>query len=532
MNIACLRIFLGSICKIGTTSGHVNPAFRGNTRVTCLSFWAVPGPGVSSTGASSGGPGRNQTLLQSLKPGGPRPPLCAAMAGGKRAGGGAGLAAQNAALMEQLAALTKLVDDLRKELATLKKKDVDPKPAAGNGNCDEGLSKGVAPRPAGRGGFEATLPKQKDTTPARNSWVTVGAKKENKQKDGTKAPALKLRPGDWPVPPVEVRDLRGGGEGVCLATQIEGEQLYRDLKDAGGKIALITIKPIEAAGDKSRKIDLKALNAEGRLVVLERHLTPVGEKIKATYEKTATVNEATLELSNTTKKIVIKAVKEYCPPALYNRLRLRPQEALNTWLEEQGCRRKVLYGFKPTVKAVGDSEWIEAIMVIKEKDVVTFHKLSGKDGLFVNLYRTGEQGEDAWRIVRFEPGTTLAAAREKRRLHEEAAHGLVFGRWGLGVRFPKDDFQNRAKNIFRTEAAKKETERLGQKFYELTKEPPWVDFEEAKDQLEKKWKWDVAYRLKDPVRNLDCSGKQCAACCFEKSYEPYHLVLGGNGLFI
>ena len=77
------------------------------------------------------------------------------MAGGKRAGGGAGLAAQNAALMEQLAALTKLVDGLRKELATLKKKDVDPKPAAGNGNCDEGLSKGVAPRPAGRGGFEA-----------------------------------------------------------------------------------------------------------------------------------------------------------------------------------------------------------------------------------------------------------------------------------------------------------------------------------------------------------------------------------------
>ena len=35
-----------------------------------------------------------------------------------------------------------------------------------------------------------------------------------------------------------------------------------------------------------------------------------------------------------------------------------------------------------------------------------------------------------------------------------------------------------------------------------------------------------SYRLNDPVNNLDCSGKQCAACCFEKSYEPYHLEEG------
>ena len=35
-----------------------------------------------------------------------------------------------------------------------------------------------------------------------------------------------------------------------------------------------------------------------------------------------------------------------------------------------------------------------------------------------------------------------------------------------------------------------------------------------------------SYRLNDPVNDLDCSGKQCAGCCFEKIYEPYHLEEG------
>ncbi len=62
--------------------------------------------------------------------------------------------------------------------------------------------------------------------------------------------------------------------GVALASQDMGEQVYDELavgeRACAGPMAVITPRPMEGVGRRGRDIHVKALNGEGRLVVVKR----------------------------------------------------------------------------------------------------------------------------------------------------------------------------------------------------------------------------------------------------------------------
>ena len=387
------------------------------------------------------------------------------------------LTKQNAALVAQLTEMTKLISELRSEIADLKKLSQKTAPALTSEKPrEEGAWVSVKVK-----GRKASEPVSKESRTSET--VPVEAKGER---------GLELRDEDWPVKVLKAQELCDGAEGVAMMGQVEGERLYKDLVDAGGKMAIVTPRRIEEAGDKCRELIVKAKTREGRLVMVKRCLTNIGDKIKGGFEKRAALDESTLTVGNHTQRMVLKVGRVDCHEALYPKARMSPKEVIDGWLIKQGVKDKVLYMSKPIVKNAKEAEWIESVIIVKDDSRDKFHKLAGKNGVFVNIFRDGSEGEDLWRVVRFEKGTSVDDALAKALLHPNSAHGLVWGPWGIGVRVPKDNFQNNVHKLFGAEVAKRETDRIGAKMYEIGKVPPWVEFDDLSAELKTKWGWSIS----------------------------------------
>ena len=64
---------------------------------------------------------------------------------------------------------------------------------------------------------------------------------------------------------------------------------------------------------------------------------------------------------------------------------------------------------------------------------------------------------------------------------------------GLGVRVPKGDFMDMVGKFVNPMSAAKEIRRQGQKIYEVSRAPPWLDADELVMTLRAQWSWDVDY---------------------------------------
>ena len=424
-----------------------------------------------------------------LLPSGLSPCACAMARGSSRDE----LVAQNAALMGQLKAMTLVVEELRKEIALLRGdrgvgkaggKPSDPKQPAKPEKKEN--------QPGGEAFPSQAVPGWQEVKPKRKKKGPASSEVEEKQEMASPPTGHRLRKDDWAVPVVDSRDLCDGATGVALVNQVEGERIFCLLHKSTGNMAVITPKAVAEAEDKSREIPVKVLTSTGRLAIVKRYLTEVGEgKVKPSYEKAKVVTDSTLEMQNSTTKLVLKCVRGLCPGGIYQQFKADPRVAVDAFMKKNGAGKDVLYTYRPAVKKVKDHEWVEAILVIRRTSLDRLHKISGEDGIFLSLFRDGSPGEDQWRIVRCDAGMTLDGVLDKIRLHRGAAHGAVWGQWGLGIRIPKQDFKAKAAKLFGKATARKVQEREGQQFYEASNRPPWASFDDFTKELKTKWEWDV-----------------------------------------
>ena len=387
-----------------------------------------------------------------------------------------------ATLREQNKELMELIKELREEISALRK--------------------------GKQGQMEAPSPKnQNDTKPnaGAQGWETQdkrkksGKKRSDKQvatpptKEATEpqAPKLKLRAEDWNLTVGEGKDFHDGAGVVALLAQDAGERIYADLKGASGNMGMLTPRIISDAGERSKLIEVKAINEHGRLVLLKRFLTTIGEytQIRPTSESSKMKTAETLDLVNNTVKVVLKVAKIPCKAALFARAKASPLTEVTKYLVQKELRDKVLFSTRPLHKEIKGSEWIESILTVKMEHLKTFHKLSGEAGVFFSIFREGNDIEKQWRIAKFAEDTTLDQALEKNNHYATASHGLVLGPWGIGMRLATNNFIDNVQKIFGEAAAAKEREKQGQKFYEISKIPPWVDFAAIKSKLEEKLEW-------------------------------------------
>jgi len=388
---------------------------------------------------------------------------------------------QNDALSKQLESMTDLIRELKSEIASLreiKRKDLAE-------------TQRSVPDPAPPLQAEWVDVKTKKNSGLQQTGQGNQKKVEGEDKAGIQKPALSLRAEDWPVPILKSEDLKDGAQGIILLSQTEGEKFYNDLATASGRIGLITPKPIMGAGDKCRAVEVKIVTAAGRLTVAARHLTSIGEgnPIKAKYEKQTEMKSASVEIEDKSLKVVVKVADVVCHESLYDKAVRNPQPVISEWLATHLGRENVLHMTRPMVKKVNTAGWVESILTIRKSALEKFHKASGRNGVFTKVYRTGNATDDALRIVRFDPGAAVDDALTRARLHGDAAHGLEWGPWGLGVRVPKDGFADKVKRMFGKEKAKAEVERIGGSIYEISKLPPWVEYEDVQAQLLAKWNW-------------------------------------------
>ena len=76
---------------------------------------------------------------------------------------------------------------------------------------------------------------------------------------------------------------------------------------------------------------------------------------------------------------------------------------------------------------------------------------------------------------------------------EGIAWVVACGKRGLGIRVPEDTFENVLVKILGVTDATKELKKYNQVIYEISKAPPWVDFDDLKGALIATWKWEVDF---------------------------------------
>ena len=404
----------------------------------------------------------------------------------------ASLEAQNAALLVQMAALTEIVKGLRDELAALR---VTRSEGEARGSQRVVVS-ATTPATAVTKATERK-PKGERVNHEDGKWTPVKRKKRQlvkKPESGDKT-ELSLRADDWNVP-VNISDdeFTDKGAGISVRSQADGERIFEELKGSVGRMAVVTPKAIEAAETKSTELQCKMVNDAGRLIILKRYLTLIGDKnVKALYLAKENQDKQTLAVGDASVRVVFQMCEKHMSETEYKNAKKSPRAALMAWLEKHELNKTVLYMTQPYVKSVYGNEWIEGVASIRKDSLPSFLKISGEDGGFTKQFLTADVKDDSMRIIWFEENTTLADARSRSARYKDQALGLVSGRRGLGVRVLKDNFNELAVKILGDTVGNAEVKKQGQKIFEITKVPVWVDFKDVRKELRTKLGWDVTH---------------------------------------
>ena len=289
-------------------------------------------------------------------------------------------------------------------------------------------------------------------------------------------------------------DLQDGTDGVAMLSQAEGERVHAELKGAKGSTAVITKGPIVEAGDSCRKVQVKARTPEGRLVIVSRFLTNVGDQpVTPKYERAKATAKAQLDVHDTSQRLVIQIFKKHTEANIYDTMRKAPRAAIHEWVQDRGFGGDVLYMSMPAVKRMGpDDEWLEALMTVRNSKVDYVLRCSGTGGVFVKPFMTVDTDPQiARKVCWLEEGAKLSDAISRAGRYGDRAFGVVSGRQGLGIRVDVASFAEMARKLLPEDKAKQEIAREGQTLYELAKIPPWVDFLDLQTQLEATWEWKV-----------------------------------------
>ena len=229
------------------------------------------------------------------------------------------------------------------------------------------------------------------------------------------------------------------------------------------------------------------------LTTRTKFFTCVGDKdFKPGYEKTNLVSECTLKLTNKTKKVVLQFQERFADKKMFEHSLKDSYLPFDGWLKETDLAKDMCFTSRPFLKEIGEQRWFEMVATIRETSLVKFLQASGHGGIFVNTFL--EKGDtNEFSIVWLEDDISLKEALSRASRHNTTSRGVVANKRGLGIRVLKSDFMDMVGKFVNPMNAAKEIRRQGQKIYEVSRAPPWLDVDELVMTLRTQWSWDVDY---------------------------------------
>ena len=339
--------------------------------------------------------------------------------------------------------------------------------------------------------FQAPAPFVPKTMLAEPEWQQV--KRKEKKKLTKEETQVQLRREDWPVPIIEHEAFGDGREGIAIVSQTMGETLLSQMKYCRGQMAVLTNKFI--AGADSRQLEVQVRKPDGTTNVHVKYLTNLGDReVAPLQERKSEMEACTFQVENKTRRVVIQLHERYADKGLYSAARKQPRSAFVNWFKDEGVQDCLMHLSNPFVKQALDSEteWLEAVAYVRETSLGKCLGLSGRKGYFVNQFFDKDNVDDgSLRKVWFDPGTSLKDALERAARYSNFVCGLVCNRRGLGVRVPGSSFNDMVSKLLGAEAAADVLRRQGQKIYEISRAPPWLDFEDLQEQFRYQWNWET-----------------------------------------
>ena len=344
-------------------------------------------------------------------------------------------------------------------------------------------------------GWSEVKKTRKKGPPRRNEQETQ--ERDKKDQSSTENLSKYLVLDDWDVPLVSAEELCMKDKGFTFVPQRTGEELFEEiggrmLSAPKGALAIVTPKQISAAANKCREIKVRIKKNSGAVEFITRWITNLGDTIvKPCNEKKAAINAATLNVKNETSRIVVMFVKKHMNVKDYEAAKIAPDVPFDLWLKKCSME-KVLYRSRPSVKVIGEDEWLEVIITVSNPVVNRLLQSSGRDGVFTKIFKTKDSLEEPLsRVVWLGIEATLSDAIEKAKPVESRTLGLEVGRRSLGIRVPTDYFKEVLPVILPKTLADAELKKQDQKIYEISKAPPWIAFEQLQESFKGLWAWEI-----------------------------------------
>ena len=258
-------------------------------------------------------------------------------------------------------------------------------------------------------------------------------------------------------------------------------------------MAILTNKFI--SGSNGRMLEIRIRKADGSTGVNTKFLTNLGDvEVVTLQEKQDEVAACTFDLKDNTRKIVVQLHEKFAGPVLYSKAKKQTRLAFENWFQEIGVKDSIMHLNNPYMKQTEDTkdEWIEAVAFVRYSNLGECLRQSGRRGFFVNQFYDKDFIDDGrHRKVWFEDGTSLMEAESRIARYPLHVIGLICNRRGLGVRVPASSHLDMVSKLVSVEAAAEVQRRQGQKIYEISRVPPWVDFDDLQIEGQSHWKWEV-----------------------------------------
>ena len=181
-------------------------------------------------------------------------------------------------------------------------------------------------------------------------WATVRSTK-TKKNIADKRPPLKLRPLDWSVPIITPSEFKDGAKGVALVSQREGEKVVEEMGQCSGQMAVLTPKAVN--DQLSRKVQVKAVTEESRLVRVDRFLTTIGDvEVKLSHELHP--GSCTMNIPNNTCRIVLQMQERFVSKSIFSDAKAAPKATFYKWATTLNVEKEILYMSSPFLKESED----------------------------------------------------------------------------------------------------------------------------------------------------------------------------------
>ena len=272
----------------------------------------------------------------------------------------------------------------------------------------------------------------------------VDAKADSRRED-----LFKLRPEDWKVDILKQEEIVEGARGVALVSVERAIQAHTQIKGKQKRLALLCPKDPMLEGKPGTQKKIKALDQNGKLVILNRYIVNIGTtEVQPKYYDDELNRPPVLNLQDDGKRVVIQMYEKLMTKMEFSLASKEPRKAVMEWLNHENMHR-VRHVHQPVKKGDAGGRIIECVVIVGKADLRKILRTSGKNGAFVRPFHDKNDLEPmVSKICWLDEGVKLDAALAHANMIGEDALGVAVGKNArFGVRMPHDKFETRAKEL-------------------------------------------------------------------------------------